>query len=1293
MMGIESWHLMMVSARLTFNVSGTRYFASFSWISLSSLSRHSRLTTNRRYSPSIGFAFCPVMLKGGCSNSQLCGIYFFIAFKFASGTDGAVRGRTFSRLECGVQGRLLVGVDLGSEPTLIQGLYPVSKTQKENLGTDARRHPITGQVSCNICETAYMELASWMLEGSYRKRHLSSKKHTDAIKILTEQDRNCKMAQQQYQSLYNAPAITLTDNPPPLVTFLPAWGSSSDFDINGVCDTDFQLTPEEAAAYFPSVASPQSTQVQQEAFMQEELERLRFIALEDGFVGDQDDTVPALIQEFQSVGRDSDEDDYEQFVERLTGVKNNPDYAPYESKTMCYLDLLNNLPRLRLSSSQMKMVLWIMRECGAKDVPCYSQLRETQKHIRQLCGVSVTPHTSDLGNIFYTTDDLANPEVAPHIQLYPEDKGKGPISETWQVPGGRWHELPLDCLPPSILVDEKRFYIHEVAQLRDGSWFIPQLWLVYQGRTHADGFHVLMDNECHLVVTDNVTVRIDVSELCMTHEELTRVHGPLQFHECHAGFAARIPNVNRQIDNGEDLYTIWVPLWADDVSGAVSKQYQKHMNVYMLNANLPGVLLHQEYFVRFVSTSPLASALELLKPIMEQINARCTHKQPIRSFNVATQRPCGARLQVPDLPADNPQQSEESSHIGHQGLCKCRQCFPDGENGFHASVEGYSNFYKAGAPRNVTNIRSCVLEQLRLATYGIESHVEELQKRTGTKDKIAQHWIDILIPKARVMQAEQPNKSKKTISDELLQWLGAQTDQPYSCLLDVDHLDPSQDTLVEILHTILLGTEKYKWHGLHLPWTEQQQSLFTVRLQSTNTDGLLIPPIRAAYMMQYRNGLIGKHFKTLMQTLIFHVADLVDANQLDLVKATGQLGAHVWMSTIDDLDTYLEDLEILIGNVLDAFANIDPSKILIKIKLHILIHLPMHICRRGPAVRFATEIFECFNAIFRMCSVLSNHQAPSRDIAVKFADLDRVKHIFSGGFWKDSSGKWVQGGKEVQTLLRRSPLLQKHLGWSPKAVWVPGSMKAVPQRKSVLRSLTDTLVLEASNPCGIFIHGDSDWLDAVHVTAVTGDQCRVGSFAVFRAQSMTQKQINGSLALFGRIVQMLLPSRNSEQGILVIEEFKIGEALHPKYGMPVTSPAGGTQPQYVLLPSQAVQFIVNVQHDCRASDCQASKTVPKRQERQDSGAVVRVIVHNDDRHFIINTHALHNASLLRKFLPRYLTVPRPLYADRVAWHRGLAEELVVKQAEKAEETKRKAAETRKRNKLAKEATAARANCA
>jgi hypothetical protein len=95
------------------------------------------------------------------------------------------------------------------------------------------------------------------------------------------------------------------------------------------------------------------------------------------------------------------------------------------------------------------------------------------------------------------------------------------------------------------------------------------------------------------------------------------------------------------------------------------------------------------------------------------------------------------------------------------------------------------------------------------------------------------------------------------------------------------------------------------WHHLHTSWSEANRDLFVVRLEATDIDGLSVPPIRAAYMMQYRNGLIGKHFKTLMQTMVFHVHGLVTAEQFSLVKAIGFLGAQLWVHEIPALEQYL----------------------------------------------------------------------------------------------------------------------------------------------------------------------------------------------------------------------------------------------------------------------------------------------------------------------------------------------------------------------------------------------------
>lgn len=126
------------------------------------------------------------------------------------------------------------------------------------------------------------------------------------------------------------------------------------------------------------------------------------------------------------------------------------------------------------------------------------------------------------------------------------------------------------------------------------------------------------------------------------------------------------------------------------------------------------------------------------------------------------------------------------------------------------------------------------------------------------------------------------------------------------------------------------------------------------------------------------------------------------------------------------------------GNVLDAYGDVDPSKIVVKMKLHLLAHLAQDIRCFGPAIQNSTEIFECFNGVFRLCSIYSSHQAPSRDIATKFASMDRLKHILAGGYWKEGKS-WVQAGDNVLRVLQMEAIIQRHLGWVPSQQVVLGT--------------------------------------------------------------------------------------------------------------------------------------------------------------------------------------------------------------------------------------------------------------
>lgn len=71
---------------------------------------------------------------------------------------------------------------------------------------------------------------------------------------------------------------------------------------------------------------------------------------------------------------------------------------------MFLLDTIDNLPRLRISDSMMKVFLWVLRESGAHDVPSFDALRKLQKKINSQSGVPSEPQKSHQGNIFYVND-------------------------------------------------------------------------------------------------------------------------------------------------------------------------------------------------------------------------------------------------------------------------------------------------------------------------------------------------------------------------------------------------------------------------------------------------------------------------------------------------------------------------------------------------------------------------------------------------------------------------------------------------------------------------------------------------------------------------------------------------------------------------------------------------------------------------------------------------------------------------------------------------------------------------
>ncbi|TFK29556.1 hypothetical protein FA15DRAFT_677776 [Coprinopsis marcescibilis] len=907
----------------------------------------------------------------------------------------------------------------------------------------------------------------------------------------------------------------------------------------------------------------------------------------------------------------------------LEGVE----WYPYPSKLMFLLDAMDNMPRLRISSTLMSVMLWVLQEAGVKDVPSALQLRRVQKSLRKGTCVETVHWTSPKGNMFsfnnpasIIANDWANPKIRPYIRRYPSLPTEN-ISEIWHAE--KWRRtIDRHALSPMYDNGTRHFYIDEPAQTAGGQIVIPIRWLeddygkvwcdTWKVEYNNDGTATVLDGDDGAVLLDATELRDNMLDLLKTNEipdwsELT----------VNAGHPDRMPNPDRKLAEGEPLYTSFIDVFGDDVSGNRSKSWNKHWNVYIKHCNLPRKMLNHEWHTHFVSTSqhaPVPEQFHGIKSVIEE-----THAKPIRVFDPLTKQYTRFKLQCNCGPGDNPSQSETLGHIGGNGNFPCRKCHVGGTVKEKSADAGYHSLFAPGLPRNMESTLETVRSQVKEACTGIADRVIKSQKTTGVKDSYTQYWVEKIIDWSRERQNQEDGRPVKVIREELEAFAQTHADAVYSPFLTLRYCDMTQDTPIEILHTVLLGVVKYAWHGTHTTWKGGEKGLYIPRLQSTDTQGLAIPSIRAGYIMQYANSLIGRQLKILAQVNTFHIHDLVSEDQFRLVKSVGVLASLLWVPEIHDMSEYLIDVNVAVANVLDLAVVIDSSKIIKKIKFHLLTHITDDIKRFGPIVGVATEGYESYNGIFRLCSVLSNHLAPSRDIAYQLGKQETFKHLISGGWWMegdDLDSSWRQSGFTLQKYVEQSKMLN-HLFQLPS---------------------------------------EAKWLLCKSVIGAFKDECRVGSWVFAKSAEGAPNQNH---TFTGRILEILTTESEGTHTLIVIERYQIAQTLHPKYDMPVLVKPFGESANMVVSPKDLL-FDYNVQHDCFTANCKDSGTKAMLQERIDSGRTEKVIEHQPSDRYVINTHAFHNVHRLRSIgALRALIRPRLLFPEREAHHKAAAAKLRI----------------------------------
>jgi hypothetical protein len=161
----------------------------------------------------------------------------------------------------------------------------------------------TNKVLCLACKQATGN-TNWIARASLSS-HVKSIAHHKAVDAAQGQQELALEQHRQYTAIYGAAAVSLRNLPP--VARPPSIGgfhSSDDMDLTGASATDDPLSFGEQQFLFPQHADLAIQEQSEVDLLRQEMHLLYLEALDEEFEGAEDQTVPAMAQEFQQLGID-----------------------------------------------------------------------------------------------------------------------------------------------------------------------------------------------------------------------------------------------------------------------------------------------------------------------------------------------------------------------------------------------------------------------------------------------------------------------------------------------------------------------------------------------------------------------------------------------------------------------------------------------------------------------------------------------------------------------------------------------------------------------------------------------------------------------------------------------------------------------------------------------------------------------------------------------------------------------------------------------------------------------------
>ncbi|KAJ7177170.1 hypothetical protein C8R46DRAFT_989326 [Mycena filopes] len=965
-------------------------------------------------------------------------------------------------------------------------------------------------------------------------------------------------------------------------------------------------------------------------------------------------------------------------------------WYPWPDKETCVLDILRHIPRCSFSKKQNAAIHWAMLALGLKDLPSDRVMDDIDKGLQKMCGIQSIRYSGKLGHIYYANDlaaiiaqEMANPTTRKNLHFFPEDTSPS-LSQAWQA--GRWlDELESDLTTPMIRIGTQDFYIKEPTLLSDGSVCMPTRWFKRGGKTFARVWRMYESSStAGWVIQGDKEFEVPESDLLISFPLLVTSHlarrkadprvikGMFYFTRTGIELAGILTdwketdpaqgNQWRKLSSGHRVLAFPIWLYCDDTSGNTSKKWNKHNSFLFTAAGLPREFVHRESNIHFLSTSNTAPPLEMLDGIADQLQA--CQKHGIWAWDAEYQELVLVIPSVLAMLGDNPMQSEFACHIGFRGKFFCRVCWvkgspeaegEDGDAGCDASsassrsaspvsgapaakkkktkkkdesvgemVSRITQFMSLAKARNRAETQAELKTQFTTAIFvGGQAGFQRLKTASGVKDTFQGAFLERVFAlstkrgRAKVQKQADVNTLLKTFPKDIT-----------SPVWRIKDLDPHRDTPVEILHVILLGFVKYFWRDAVARIKKSDKEILILRLSSFNVSGLGVPPLAGHTLVNYAGSLTGRDFRIIVQAAPFVLQGLLPGEYIELWTALSAVVTLVWQPHIRDINQYTVYLEAAIKHFLDCTCHLT-LQWFNKPKFHVILHLPAHIRCFGPAMLFATEGFESFNAIIRSCSVHSNRHAPSLDIASKMARGNRVRHLLSRGFFPSNRDFQPEVSKDRPST---SPWMDISLDALTRCTWTQAS--DAPLRFMELNSFGSRLLgwepsLAASKPLpgSCLTSSFPRALTSKSVRLINNDLCALGDWVVW-VQDLTGQKVNR----VGQVVEIvqLVGSAAQREGFadfILVSRTIVGEP-HDLYKMRRLQP----------IPNEHFRCTINIQHNCADNKCRTARTRVVLREREATAERALAIEHLVQSDLIVNTAQMRDAASLAAF--RW--VPNPL---------------------------------------------------